>query len=198
MGVFLSHTPRPNGKIVILYGPHVGIDNNGDLGRVERVGRSGGSTACCGALSSALYGPKSNNPSKSGNNDNLMGGGQVYLNERIKGLGFGKNSERNDAEISAATRGLYGVISDLIQSQFSTAISSSSSPFWNDVEEVTFIGGIVVNRGHGSGVPGGEDYFQPREMMALRAPLSAGAKPEMVDLYGEVFGDLSAPRGTAA
>jgi hypothetical protein len=49
------------------------------------------------------------------------------------------------------------------------------------------IGGIIINRGHGSGTEGGDDYFQPLSMKTL-------VKGTELNLYGEVFGDLSTPR----
>mmetsp|Transcript_25374 Transcript_25374/g.43322 ORF Transcript_25374/g.43322 Transcript_25374/m.43322 type:complete len:83 (+) Transcript_25374:2-250(+) len=57
--------------------------------------------------------------------------------------------------------------------------------FWGGVSEVTLLGGIVVNRGHGEGVSGGEDFYQPLMLKSL-------TKDGESDIYGEVFGDFPA------
>lgn len=48
LGAYSSHVPE-EGNLLIFYGPHVGVGYSGDLGKVERPGRSkeGGS---CGSL----------------------------------------------------------------------------------------------------------------------------------------------------
>jgi hypothetical protein len=49
MGAFLSHTPT-NGKVVIMFGPHVGISDDGLVGKVERLGKEKLSGSCGAAL----------------------------------------------------------------------------------------------------------------------------------------------------
>jgi hypothetical protein len=51
------------------------------------------------------------------------------------------------------------------------------------------MGGIFINRGHGSGTDGGDDYFQPLCMKALDQKTGTET-----NLYKQVFGDLSTPR----
>jgi hypothetical protein len=46
---FMSHTPD-KGKVVIMYGPHIGISDDGVAGKVERLGRAGVSGSCGAAL----------------------------------------------------------------------------------------------------------------------------------------------------
>ena len=45
MGAFTSHCPV-DGKIFIVFGPHVGIANDGTVGKIERVGKDSVSGAC--------------------------------------------------------------------------------------------------------------------------------------------------------
>ena len=56
MGAFLSHTPT-NGKVVIMYGPHVGISDDGQVGKVERLGKEKLSGSCGAGLGAykAIY-----------------------------------------------------------------------------------------------------------------------------------------------
>jgi hypothetical protein len=37
-GAFCSHVPSPDGNIVVLFAPHVGIDSNGNVGKIHRNG----------------------------------------------------------------------------------------------------------------------------------------------------------------
>ncbi len=52
MKAFLSHAPS-HGAVLILYGPHIGISEDGQMGRVNRQNQFA-SSKCCGSLSAAL------------------------------------------------------------------------------------------------------------------------------------------------
>ena len=51
-GAFAHHVPQP-GAALVVYGPHVGVDADGVVGRVHRRGIRA-SSACCGAATGAL------------------------------------------------------------------------------------------------------------------------------------------------
>ena len=48
-GAFSSHVPK-NGHICVLYAPHVGIDSDGNVGKVTREGQDCSSAACGAAI----------------------------------------------------------------------------------------------------------------------------------------------------
>jgi hypothetical protein len=50
-GAMAAHIPD-GGNCLVVYGPHVGVDNQGKVGTVERVGRLHGG-ACCGSACAA-------------------------------------------------------------------------------------------------------------------------------------------------
>jgi len=50
-GAMAHHIPE-DGSCVVVYGPHVGVDYDGTIGKVNRRGR-GGSGACCGSAAAA-------------------------------------------------------------------------------------------------------------------------------------------------
>lgn len=50
-GAMAHHIPE-NGSCVLVYGPHVGIDRDGNVGKINRRGR-GGNGACCGSAAAA-------------------------------------------------------------------------------------------------------------------------------------------------
>ena len=52
-GAFAHHIPSPHGTGLIIYGPHIGIDNNGLIGKINRNGLEKSGT-CCGSALAAL------------------------------------------------------------------------------------------------------------------------------------------------
>ena len=52
-GAFAHHIPSPHGTGLIIYGPHIGIDNNGLIGIINRKGLEKSGT-CCGSALAAL------------------------------------------------------------------------------------------------------------------------------------------------
>lgn len=52
LNAFLSHVPT-HGATLILYGPHIGVSENGEIGQVKRQNQFA-STTCCGSLVAAL------------------------------------------------------------------------------------------------------------------------------------------------
>ena len=46
---FSGHCPE-DGNIVIMFAPHVGIDREGNVGKIERMGQKCVSTACGAAI----------------------------------------------------------------------------------------------------------------------------------------------------
>jgi hypothetical protein len=52
LGAFAGHVPI-NGAVSILYGPHIGVSQTGELGKVLRVGHTETSN-CCGACALAV------------------------------------------------------------------------------------------------------------------------------------------------
>jgi hypothetical protein len=63
-GAMASHIPD-DGNCLLVYGPHVGVDSNGNVGKVDRIGKSQSGT-CCG---SAVYATKYLNTVLSGEAD---------------------------------------------------------------------------------------------------------------------------------
>lgn len=51
-GAMAHHIPD-NGSCLVVYGPHVGVDKDGTVGRVNRRGRDNGSGICCGSAAGA-------------------------------------------------------------------------------------------------------------------------------------------------
>ena len=171
----LSHAPV-DGKVVLVYAPNVGIDQAGTVGTVERVGQDVASD--CASVSNILSGTASSS------------GLTKLVTGKMKPITT--NGNNNNDKVAAATMALYEVMNETVHSQVQSALATATSSSSNNlISEVTLIGGIIVNRGHGSGIPKGEDYFQPLTMKAFS---SKGGASTTTQLYNDVFGDLRTPR----
>lgn len=183
MGAFTSHAPV-DGKIFIVFGPHVGVANDGTVGKIERVGKSSVSGAC-GAGIGAYKAIMATDTAKEAKD---MLGTKDFQEEYIiaqlsNRLDVLKGQEPSDEAITYVTNKMYDLVWEMLRSEINTF--TSKSDFWGGVTEVTLLGGIVVNRGHGEGVAGGEDFYQPLMLKSL-------TKDGETDLYGDVFGDFPA------
>ena len=53
-GAFSAHVPE-GGNAMVVFGPHVGIDSRGTVGKIERMGQSHSTTCCGAAVLAGLY-----------------------------------------------------------------------------------------------------------------------------------------------
>jgi hypothetical protein len=191
MGAFIHHAPVA-GKIFIVFGPHVGISDKGVVGQIERVGQTSISTSCGAGIGAykAIMGKKGGSDAESylGTKDFQEEYIIAKLSDRLDPL---KGQEQSNESITFLTNKMYDLVWEMMRSEINAY--TTKDEFWKEVTEVTLLGGIVVNRGHGAGVPGGEDFYQPLMLKSL-------TKDGESDLYGEVFGDfpaLAAPHRAA-
>jgi len=191
MGAFLSHCPD-SGKVFIVFGPHVGVSKDGVVGKVERIGRKGPSTSCgagIGAYKAIIGDSSGEDKSFLGTKDFQEDYIIAKLRDRLDPV---KDQEVSNESITFVTNKMYDLVWEMLRSQVNSFTNKPG--FWDGVSEVTLLGGIVVNRGHGAdGIPGGEDFYQPLMLKSL-------TKEGESDIYGEVFGDfpaLAAPHRAA-
>jgi len=52
-GAMAHHIPE-GGSCLVVYGPHVGVDSDGNIGKVDRRGRPSASGTCCGSAMDAI------------------------------------------------------------------------------------------------------------------------------------------------
>lgn len=53
-GAMASHIPD-DGNCLLVYGPHVGVDSDGNVGKVDRIGKSKSGTCCGSAVAATKY-----------------------------------------------------------------------------------------------------------------------------------------------
>lgn len=142
---FASHIPDQGGA-VIIYGPHIGISENGDLGILYREGQENHST-CCGSLVAGLENVKAGNVLMISHDDYQQGQVNKMLIENYEDI------KESDQPIKKTTDIAYNQIKREITDIISACLENlGPSP-------VLAIGGIVINTDHEE-----EDYFEVRDV----------------------------------
>mmetsp|Transcript_12265 Transcript_12265/g.22089 ORF Transcript_12265/g.22089 Transcript_12265/m.22089 type:complete len:400 (+) Transcript_12265:184-1383(+) len=173
-GAYLHHVPD-SGKLLVLFAPHVGIDEIGRVGSLQRDGQAKVSTACGAAIGAykALQKNKKaapdplavfeqDNPREY---DPQLTNIVSLLAPRLEGIDESADS------ISFVTYQMYGIIRELI-----TACITETPDLFDIATEVAVVGGVMINRRKGG------DFFQPLSFETSRK----GETP--VDLFEEAFG----------
>ncbi len=182
----LSHIQK-DGRALIIFGPNVGISNDGTVGMVERIGRSDfGPDESNGVVVRAYKELTSKGSVSKSDGLDIEKDYIVKLLEEMPLKDYQAKEGGDNYAISKVTKNMYKITEGMIENQVKTVISQKSPKFWDGVTEVTLMGGIFINRGHGSGVEGGDDFFQPLMMKTI----TKGG--DETDLYKDVFGDLGA------
>jgi len=142
---FSSHIPD-NGGALIIYGPHIGITQEGEIGKIHRAGQKL-NTSSCGSVIGALNTLKSNDNSKKPQYD--------YQQEEVKNL-LRKNWDKlsnSDDQVIAATEITYTEIKHEIREIVNSCIS------YLEEKPLLAIGGILINTD-----PSEEDLFEIRDI----------------------------------
>mmetsp|Transcript_32964 Transcript_32964/g.79749 ORF Transcript_32964/g.79749 Transcript_32964/m.79749 type:complete len:405 (+) Transcript_32964:112-1326(+) len=173
-GAYLHHVPD-SGKLLVIFAPHVGIDEIGRVGSLQRDGQAKVSTACGAAIGAykelqktkkakadplAVF--ESDNPREF---DPQLKNIVNLLAPRLEGIDDSADS------ISFVTYQMYGIIRELI-----TACITETPDLFDFASEVAVVGGVMINRRKGG------DFFQP---LSFEVSKKGDAS---VDLFEEAFG----------
>lgn len=144
MTAFSHHIPD-DGSAFFFYGPHIGVTQDGELGKMYRPGQENKGNSC-GALMLALnrFEDSSYKPVMHDDDYQQMKLEQSLISQREDIL----NSENPQKVITEAT---YEVIDKKIHEYIKTC--KDEFP----VDKVALLGGIIINTD-----PGTDDYFDPR------------------------------------
>lgn len=186
-GAYLHHVPD-SGKLLVIFAPHVGIDEVGRVGSLQRDGQSKVSTACGAAIGAYKELQKSkktgadplvvfeaDNPREF---DPQLTDIVSLLAPRLGGI------EESADSIAFVTYQMYGIIRELI-----TACITGTPDLFDFASEVAVVGGVMINRRKGG------DFFQPLSFETQRK----GEAP--IDLFEDAFGkrpDLLPVMGSTA
>lgn len=130
---FSSHTPQ-NGNIVVVFAPHVGIDCDGNVGKVHRQGIDHTTTAC-GAAVGALNAVKADiteGDFKNGNTDHQMDCIKHLLAEQVESIRGHEN------EMAFLPYKMYDIIEQYLEEMVDLNWASNSG-------KLALIGGIMIN-----------------------------------------------------
>jgi hypothetical protein len=149
-GAMAHHIPV-GGSCVVLYGPHVGIDADGNVGKVNRRGRDG-SGACCGSAAAAcgyVKGVHAGEPA-SGMPDDVLDAQQTFVGHLLL-----PHAERivtaDDADVELPLA-LFDA-----QDEFMNRIVAQSCGEVGGEGKIAMLGGIQINTPAGT-----SEYFLPK------------------------------------
>lgn len=143
-GAYLHHVPD-SGKLLVIFAPHVGIDEVGRVGSLQRDGQAKVSTACGAAIGAykelqkmkktaqdPLLVLEADNPREF---DPQLKDIVGLLAPRLDGIDESADS------IAFVTYQMYGIIRELI-----TACITETPDLFDFATEVAVLGGIMINR----------------------------------------------------
>jgi hypothetical protein len=166
----LGHVPL-DGKLLLVFGPHVGIDEAGNVGSVRRNGQGVKSTASCGAIvgaSKALGGKQRKSVVNRKGGAMLMDDEEDFIISYLTKVSTSSVNKDRDVTITSLTQDVYQLIRDQVLSQLQACIDADPTAFWSKISELTLLGGIVINRDYTT-TRKEDDYFQPLLLMRMNA-----------------------------
>jgi hypothetical protein len=178
MKAFLSHCPT-NGKVFIMYGPHVGITDDGAVGRVERLGLTTPSLDCDTTLKALSI---AQSALEDVPNDNAPDKREEYIVAHFRDALDSEQAAKlsKDALPAFATYLMFHLVKEQIVKQLQACLKDDTMGS-NNIDEIVLLGGITVNRGQLLGsIELREDYFEPLVFESLTESSQ--------DLYLPAFG----------
>mmetsp|Transcript_17476 Transcript_17476/g.40621 ORF Transcript_17476/g.40621 Transcript_17476/m.40621 type:complete len:183 (-) Transcript_17476:178-726(-) len=150
-GAMAHHIPN-DGSCLVIFGPHVGVDSEGTVGRINRRGRVK-SGACCGSAAAAAGyvmsvregGPKASRPTRA------LDAQQYFVGSML--LPHTERLARADDSNVELPHALYDVQEELM---LKIVMNASKEVAGNG--KIALLGGIQINT-----PAGGPDYFLPKK-----------------------------------
>lgn len=201
LGACCTHIPD-GGKVVVIFGPHIGITDEGEVGKVRRRGISKPSISCgaaaggMGILKGAGY--DTNHESvqgvkNAGLNDQMHHFLEVctdcHQDEKVQSM---INHIGNEAA-NFTTKLFYGIakrLQDQLIKNSDTNVPHASSPATKF--PIAFIGGVQVNTDYKEGGPQQDDLFVPLCFELWEPPECEGGAIRCTEIP---FENLGAERG---
>jgi len=169
LGAYAHHVPD-DGKMFILFAPHVGVGDDGKIGALIRSGIVETSSACGAAVGAykTLSKPGAVAPTAVSELEDLE---FEYIKLKLAPKLDGIDGSAN--KLAYVTYQMYKVVADAMLAQI-----AASPGIWDDASELCVLGGVQINRFED------KDAFQP---LMFQTITKAGKR---TDLYPSTFGDL--------
>jgi len=155
-GAMAHHIPT-GGSCLVVYGPHVGVDLHGCVGKVNRRGREG-SGACCGSANAALAYVEDVRSGARGEAeipDDYIDAQQVWIQKTL--LEYGEQIEKADEKYVELPNALF-----TCQDKFMKRIVDKAAGEVAGEGKIALLGGIQINTP--AGVP---EFFLPKKFDLL-------------------------------
>mmetsp|Transcript_38525 Transcript_38525/g.56537 ORF Transcript_38525/g.56537 Transcript_38525/m.56537 type:complete len:334 (-) Transcript_38525:429-1430(-) len=167
----MMHHIAPNGSCIVIYGPHVGIDLDGVVGKVNRKGHEGSGACCNTAMASMAYvkAVRSGHTIHSPDPSDPLDAQQVFVDSAL--LAHAERLERAENPAVELPYALFDCQDELL----GRIIAKCTEDIPTNTR-IILLGGIIVNTP--SGTP---EYFLPRKFQILD---SKGVLVE--DILGEL------------
>ncbi len=147
----MSHHIPDNGSCLVVYGPHVGVDKDGAVGRVNRRGRYSSSGVCCGsAAAAAAYCKVIQAGGKKNDDIDVLDAQQTFVGNLL--LPFAdrlSTSETPDVELPLA---LFDAQDELMKNIIAKGCGEVAGE-----GKIAILGGIQINTPAGT-----SEYFMPK------------------------------------
>lgn len=149
-GAMAAHIPD-DGSCLMVYGPHVGVDTEGNVGTVERRGRANGGSCCGSAVAASGYVASvlSGDAEKAAIPDDPIAAQQAYVGDML--LPYAQRLEDAESKMSELPYALYDAQTDMVEK----IIAKSAGGVAGD-GKIGVLGGVQVNTPDGF-----SDYFLP-------------------------------------
>jgi hypothetical protein len=172
---YAHHVPN-DGKMLIMFAPHVGVEFGGKVGQLQRVNQDEVSTAC-GAAVGAFKAIMKEKQDEQGTAYEVQDGVSDYFDAQINFIKLKLSSRLKEVADAPDAQAFVAYQMYALVREFFVDEVLSSPGFWDFANELTVLGGIMVNRGVGG------DRFMPL-MLQSRTKQDGSVN----DLYQEAFG----------
>jgi len=169
LSAYAHHVPD-EGKLFIIFAPHVGVNVDGKVGALERAGIADPSSACGAAVGAYKTLMKSGSTAPTAVSD-LADLQFDYIKLKLASRLDGVEGSAND--MAFVTYMMYNMVAEAMTAQISAVPG-----IWDDCSELAVLGGIQINRFDG------KDAFQP---LMFQTTTKSG---KITDLYPSTFGEM--------
>jgi len=150
-GAMAAHIPE-GGSCLILYGPHVGVDLDGNVGKVNRRGQKGPNGCCGSAIAASAYvkAVRAAEVDKQGPPKKPLDAQQAWVGAQL--LPHSRRLEKAKEPNVELPLTLFECVDEVMKRIVDAACGSVAAP-----GKIALLGGVLINTPEGT-----SDYFLPK------------------------------------